>query len=66
MPSPFVSGDSSDRWGHCIVHTFKHDPHEKVRGSIFQTLERLAESELAPNIERLSCSFVSKESGLRS
>jgi hypothetical protein len=46
------------------MHTFKHDPHEKVRGPAFQTLERLAESELAAEIERLSNSVVSKKASL--
>jgi hypothetical protein len=43
------------------VHTFKHDVHKKVRGPTLQTLERLAESELASDIERLSRPVVSKE-----
>jgi hypothetical protein len=41
--------------------TFKHYFHEKIRGSTFQALERLAESELASDIERLLGPVVSKK-----
>jgi hypothetical protein len=44
------------------MHTIKQYLHEKIRGSTFQTLERLAESELASNIERLMSPVVSKKS----
>jgi hypothetical protein len=41
--------------------TFKHYFHEKIRGSTFQALERLAESELASDIERLLGPVVSEK-----